>query len=45
MGENTKKVPSGKEKKAVAAAAAESQKKVAVEDEDWGKGVKSNAKK
>jgi hypothetical protein len=47
VGENTKKV-SGNAKKAEAAAqkaAAENSKKAVVEDEDWGKGAKSNAKK
>jgi len=46
-GENTKKA-SGNAKKAEAAAqkaAAENTQKAAVEDEDWGKGVKSTAKK
>lgn len=46
-GENTKKV-SGNAKKAEAAAAkqaVENQKKAAAEDDDWGKGAKSNAKK
>lgn len=46
-GENTKKA-SGNAKKAEAAAqkaAVDNQKKAAVEDEDWGKGAKSNAKK
>jgi hypothetical protein len=46
-GENTKKV-AGNQKKAEAAAqkeAAENQKKAVVEDADWGKGAKSNAKK
>jgi len=45
--ENTKKA-SGNAKKAEAAqkkAAVENEKKAAVEDEDWGKGAKSNAKK
>ena len=46
-GENTRKV-AGNSKKAEAAAtkaAAENAKKAQVEDEDWGKGAKSNAKK
>ena len=46
-GDNTKKV-AGNQKKAEAAAqkaAVENQKKAAAEDEDWGKGAKSNAKK
>ena len=46
-GENTKKV-AGNQKKAEAAAqkeAAENQKKAVVEDADWGRGAKSNAKK
>jgi hypothetical protein len=46
-GENTKKA-SGNAQKAEAAAAKaaqENSKKAAVEDEDWGKGAKSNAKK
>lgn len=46
-GENTKKV-AGNQKKAEAAAqkqAVENQKKAAAEDEDWGRGAKSNAKK
>jgi hypothetical protein len=46
-GENTKKV-AGNAKKAEAAAqkaAVENSKKAVVEDEDWGKGAKSNAKK
>lgn len=46
-GENTKKV-AGNAKKAEAAAqkaAVENQKKAVVEDEEWGKGAKSNAKK
>ena len=46
-GENTKKA-SGNAKKAEAAAAKaaeENQKKAVVEDEDWGKGAKNNAKK
>lgn len=46
-GENTKKA-SGNAKKAEAAAqkaAVENSKKAAVEDEEWGKGAKSNAKK
>jgi hypothetical protein len=46
-GENTKKA-SGNAKKAEAAAqkaAVENQKKAVIEDEEWGKGAKSNAKK
>jgi hypothetical protein len=46
-GENTKKA-SGNAKKAEAAAAkadAENQKKAVIDDEEWGKGAKSNAKK
>jgi len=46
-GENTKKAAGNAKKAEVAAqkAAIENQKKVAVEDEEWGKGAKSNAKK
>ncbi|TVY82526.1 Coiled-coil domain-containing protein 124-like [Lachnellula suecica] len=46
-GENTKKVAGNAKKQEAAAqkAAAENQQKAAVEDEDWGKGAKSNAKK
>ena len=46
-GENSKKA-SGNAKKAEAAAqkaASENAKKAIVEDEEWGKGAKSNAKK
>jgi hypothetical protein len=46
-GENTKKAAGNAKKAEVAAqkAAVENQKKAAVEDEEWGKGAKSNAKK
>jgi hypothetical protein len=46
-GENTKKAAGNARKAEVAAqkAAAENQKKAAAEDEEWGKGAKSNAKK
>ena len=46
-GENTKKAASNAKKAEVAAqkAAAEDAKKAKIEDEDWSKGAKSNAKK
>jgi len=46
-GENTKKAAGNAKKAEVAAqkAAVENQKKAAAEDEEWGKGAKSNAKK
>ncbi|TVY54205.1 Coiled-coil domain-containing protein 124-like [Lachnellula cervina] len=47
VGENSRKVAGNSKKAEVAAqkAAAENQKKAVVEDEDWGRGAKSNAKK
>jgi hypothetical protein len=46
-GENTKKAAGNAKKAEVAAqkAAQENTKKAAAEDEEWGKGAKSNAKK
>jgi len=46
-GENSRKVAGNAKKADVAAqkAAVENQKKAVVEDEEWGKGAKNNAKK
>lgn len=46
-GENTKKVAGNAKKAEVASqkAATENAKKAAIEDEEWGKGSKSNSKK
>lgn len=44
-GDNTKKKPSASAKKAEKQQIAEKQQKAAVEDQEWDKGAKSNAKK